>query len=63
MMPKKPSDKMFKDIVKLVQRHENTTPSAIVRRFKFNTRFQKPGESIASYVTELQKHFVIFKIP
>ena len=53
-MPGKPSDKTFKEIVELVQNHKNPKPSAIVQRFKFNTRFRKPGESIASYVAELQ---------
>ena len=53
-MPGKPSDKTFKEIVELVQNHENPKPSAIVQRFKFNTRFRKPGESIASYVAELR---------
>ena len=53
-MPGKPSDKTFKEIVELVQNHENPKPSAIVQRFKFNTRFRKPGELIASYVAELR---------
>ena len=53
-MPGKPSDKTFEEIVKLVQNHENPKPSAIVQRFKFNTRFRNPGESIASYVAELR---------
>ena len=53
-MPGKPSDKTFKEIVELVQNHENPKPSAIVQRFKFNTRFRKPGESISSYVAELR---------
>ena len=51
-MPEKPSDKTFKEIVELVQNHENLKPSAIVQRFKFNTRFRKTGESIASYMAE-----------
>ena len=33
-MPGKPSDKTFKEIVELVQNHENPKPSAIVQRFK-----------------------------
>ena len=53
-MPEKPSDKTFKELVELVQHHENPKPSAIVQRFRFNTRFRKPGESIASYVAELR---------
>ncbi len=50
----KPSDKTFKELVELVQHHENPKPSAIVQRFRFNTRFRKPSESIASYVAELR---------
>ncbi|CAB4020384.1 Hypothetical predicted protein [Paramuricea clavata] len=42
--PNKPSEKTFAELVEL----------AIVQRFKFNTRFTKPGESIASYVAELR---------
>ena len=52
--PGKPSDKTFKELIELVQEHENPKPSSIVQRFKFNTRFRKPGESIASYVAELR---------
>lgn len=52
--PAKPSDKTFKELVELVQIHQNPKPSVIVQRFKFNTRFRKPGESIASFVAELR---------
>ena len=51
-MPENPSDKTFKEIVELVQNHENLKPSAIVQRFKFSTQFRKTGESIASYMAE-----------
>ena len=37
--PEKPSDKTFAELVDLVQRHQHPKPSAIVQRFKFNTRF------------------------
>ncbi|CAB4041637.1 Hypothetical predicted protein [Paramuricea clavata] len=50
----KPSEKTFAELVELVQQHQHPKPSAIVQRFKFNTRFRKPGESIASYVAELR---------
>ena len=52
-MPEKPSDKTFKEL-ELVQHHENPKPSAIVQQFRFNTRFRKSGEFIASYVAELR---------
>ena len=29
-------------------------PSAIVQQFKFNTRFQQPGETIAMFLAELR---------
>lgn len=44
-MPGKPSDMKFTELVDLVQQHQHPKPSAIVQRFKFNTRFRKPGES------------------
>ncbi|CAB4039062.1 Hypothetical predicted protein [Paramuricea clavata] len=52
--PNKPSEKTFAELVELVQQHQHPKPSAIVQRFKFNTRFRKPGESIASNVAELR---------
>ena len=33
----------------------NPKPSPIVKRFEFNTRCQKQGESIAVFVAELRK--------
>ena len=51
--PDKPTDKSFAAIVKLVQDHYTPPPSAIVQRFKFHSRSQKDGESIAEFVAEL----------
>ena len=53
-MPGKPSDKTFPELTELVQKHQHPKPSVIVQRFKFHTRFRKPGESIALYVAELR---------
>ena len=53
--PNKPSDKTFKEIVDLVQKHHSPTPSVIVERFRFNTRVRKAGENIANYVADLRK--------
>ena len=39
--PNKPSDKTFKEIVDLVQKHHSRTPSVIVERYRFNTRVRK----------------------
>ena len=38
-----------------VKDHKEPQPSVIVRRFQFNTRRQRPGESIAEYVAVLRK--------
>ena len=35
--------------------HFNPKPSPIVKRFEFNSRSQKEGESIAVFVAELRK--------
>ena len=45
-----PKDKSYEDLAKLLQDHFMPKPSAIVQRFKFNTRSQQPGETIAMFV-------------
>lgn len=53
--PAKPKEKSFGNLVKLVQEHHQPIPSAIVQRYKFNSRAQKTGEFIATFVAELQR--------
>ena len=53
--PRKPTEVPYDDLVKLAQAHYNPRPSQIVQRFKFNSRTQQAGESIASYVAELHR--------
>ena len=53
--PKKPSEKSFEDLCKLVEDHHHPKPSLIVSRFKFNSHYQKQGQSILSFVAELRK--------
>ena len=53
--PNKPTDISYRELVDHVQNHLNPRPSLIVQRFKFNSRTQQPGESIASYVAELRR--------
>ena len=48
-------DLSFADIVERVKTHFNPKPSAIIKCYKFNTRTQKPGESVAEYVASLCK--------
>ena len=53
--PAKPKVKTFDELVKLVQEHHQPIPSAIVQRYKFNSRTQQAGESIAIFVAELRR--------
>ncbi|KAJ8035756.1 hypothetical protein HOLleu_19529 [Holothuria leucospilota] len=52
--PEKPGDKTYKDLVEIMGKHQNPTPSETVQRCKFNSRFRKQGESVSSYVAELR---------
>ena len=53
--PKKLDEFEFSELVELAMLHYNPKPSLIVKRFEFNSRCQKEGESIATYVAELRK--------
>ena len=53
--PAKPTEKSFDQLVKLVEEHHHPAPSVILQRFKFASRRQKPGESIATFVSELRR--------
>ena len=53
--PKKLEEFTFKELVELAATHFNPKPSPIVKRFEFNSRSQKEGESIAVFVAELRK--------
>ena len=52
--PEDPKDESYDDLAKLAQEHFMPKPSAIVQRFKFNTRTQQPGETIAMFLAELR---------
>ena len=52
--PNKPGDKSFAELVQALKSHYNPEPSEIVERYKFHTRFRKPGESVATFVSELR---------
>ena len=54
LAPRKPKDATFEEITTAVQNHCCPTTSVIVERFKFNSRFRRPGESVANYVAELR---------
>ena len=53
--PAKPTEKSFDQLIKLVEEHHHPAPSVILQRFKFASRRQKPGESIATFVSELRR--------
>ena len=50
VVPGKPTEQSFADLVKLVKGHYQPTPLVIVQRFKFNSRTQLQGESIATFM-------------
>ena len=54
-LPGKPSDLSFADLVQKVKTHFNPKPSVTIKRYEFNTRKQKPGESVAEYIAALRK--------
>ena len=53
--PDKPTDKSFEELVTLVKEHHTPPPSVTVQRFKFNSRSQRDGESVAEFVAELRR--------
>ena len=53
--PSKPSNVAYEDIVEKVRAHHSPKSLRIVQRYKFNSRSQNPGESIACYVAELHR--------
>ena len=54
-LPKTPKDFKFDEIVEKVRTHFNPKPSAVIKRFEFNTRRQKEGESESEFVAALRK--------
>ncbi len=54
LSPDKPGDKSFSELVELLKKHYNPTPSEIVQRFKFNSQNRQPNETVADYVAVLR---------
>ena len=52
--PTKPGEKVYAELVKVLTDHHNPAPSEIVQRYKFHTRGREPGETVATYVSELR---------
>ena len=54
LAPAKPGEKAYSDLVTVLSAHYSPAPSEIVQRFKFHSRFRNPGESVATYVSEIR---------
>ena len=54
LSPSRLDEKTYEELVDALKEHYNPRPSEIVQRFKFNTRFQQPEESISTYVSLLR---------
>ena len=54
-VPGKPTDLSFDEIVEKVKLHFNPKPSPIIKRYEFNTRKQKPTETVSEYVAALRR--------
>ncbi len=52
--PAKVDDKTYKELVDALQSYYSPKPSEIVQRYKFNSRYRQPGESVSTYVAELR---------
>ena len=54
LSPVKPKEKSFQELVEKLAEHFSPAPSEIVERFKFHSRFRKPGESVSNYIAQLR---------
>ena len=52
--PAKPGEKEYSALVNKLTEHFTPTPSEIVKRYKFHTRFRKSGEFVTAFVSELR---------
>ena len=55
MSPKKPTEFKIDELIDIVRKHHDPKPSAIVQRFRFNSRNRHTGESIAAYAAQLRQ--------
>ena len=49
--PAKPGEKTYDALVTAMKQHHNPTPSEIVQRYMFNSRFRQPGETVSTYMS------------
>ena len=53
--PQRPAEKTYNELVEIVTKHYNPTPSVTIQRYKFNSRKRGKDESISDYVAALSK--------
>ncbi len=54
VVPSKPGNKPYLELVEAMKKHHNPVPSEIVQRYKFNCHFRGDSESVATFVSELR---------
>lgn len=54
LLPAKPEEKTFEDLVKVLSGHYEPSSQVIAERFKFNRRYQGEGESVAAFAVTLK---------
>ena len=54
LAPAKPKDKTYTELVGILKEHYSPKPSETVQRFRFNSRFRQPEESVSTFVSELR---------
>ena len=50
----KVDDKTYQQLVEVLQNFQSPKPSEIVQRYKFNSRYRQPGQSVSMFVLELR---------
>lgn len=55
LAPENPEDKSITELVDTLTKHYSPEPSVIMERYKFYSRQRKPGESVATYLSELRR--------
>ena len=58
LAPDSPTEVAFNDIATKMKAHFHAAPSEIVQRCLYNLWILRPGESIATYVTELKNELL-----
>jgi len=54
LSPRKPTECTFKQINDAMKQHLQPPTSVIIERYKFNTRYRQPGETVKAFIAELR---------